>query len=79
MNLPVLVKISVYGTSTPLHFSWKGSQLFFPCSLKGYMDIMDKAAKLLLEEISWHSGEYFDVEAMVQAMTMSVIGQTAFG
>lgn len=52
------------------------------CSLKGYMKIMDDAAKLLVQEIeeAQESKErYFDIEPMVQAMTMNVIGQSAFG
>lgn len=42
---------------------------------------MDKGAKLLVEEIGDYAGskKYFEIEKMVQAMTMSVIGQAALG
>lgn len=52
------------------------------CSLKGYMKIMDDAAKLLVAEFKEQAvseDKYFDVQPAIQAMTMSVIGQSAFG
>ena len=50
--------------------------------LESYMGIMDHAANLLVEEIGWHAkgfNSYFQIEDKIQAMTMSVIGQTGFG
>ena len=52
------------------------------CSLKGYKEIMDGAADLLVEEVKEHvegKEKYFNIYPMIQAMTMDVIGQTGFG
>ena len=46
------------------------------------MEIMDKAAQLLVLEmrdsVASHE-KYFDAQPLIQAMTMNVIGQSAFG
>ena len=56
--------------------------LYFSCSLKKYVESMDSAAKLLVEEMqdaASSNEKYVDIQPMVQAMTMNVIGQSAYG
>ena len=50
-------------------------------SLMGYIGLMDKAALLLVEELrqAAEDGKAIDMHAIIGDMTLSVIGQAAFG
>lgn len=50
-------------------------------SLMGYMGLMDKAALLLVEDLRQpaEDGQAIDMHAIIGDMTLSVIGQAAFG
>ena len=51
------------------------------CSLEGFLSLMWDAADLLTESVEMNraQGKYMDIHAMVQAMTVQVVGTTAFG
>ena len=54
--------------------------MMLPCSLEGYMGIMDRSARLLVDELSWAAGkESIDIQQPIQDMTLNVVGQSAFG
>lgn len=41
---------------------------------------MDKSAKLLVTEMGWSVGkDSIDLQPLIQDMTLSVVGQSAFG
>lgn len=50
------------------------------CSLEGYIGIMDRSARHLVTEMGWavEKGS-IDVQRPIQDMTLSVVGQSAFG
>ena len=50
-------------------------------SLENFQGLMQNSADLLVESValSAKSGEYCDIHAMVGAMTVQVVGTTAFG
>ena len=51
------------------------------CSLEGFLSLMWDAADLLADSVEVHckDDKYMDIHAMVQAMTVQVVGTTAFG
>ena len=51
------------------------------CSLGGFLSLMWDAADLLADSVEIHckDDKYMDIHAMVQAMTVQVVGTTAFG
>lgn len=51
------------------------------CSLEGFMGLMKDSADLLTDSVALYadSGEFMDIHAMVGAMTVQVVGSTAFG
>ena len=51
------------------------------CSLEGFLALMWDAADLLADsvELQRKQDKYMDIHGMVQAMTVQVVGTTAFG
>ena len=51
------------------------------CSLQNFMDLMKDSADLLVDsvELSAKEGKTMDLHAMVGAMTVQIVGTTAFG
>ena len=50
-------------------------------SLEGFLGLMWESADLLAESVEMQraEGKHMDIHAMVQAMTVQVVGTTAFG
>lgn len=57
-----------------------GSNYVLYCSLEGYIGIMERRARLLVEAMCWAADrEYLNIQQALEDMTMDVVGQTAFG
>ena len=53
----------------------------FLCSLQNFMDLMKDSADLLVDSVELYAkeGKTMDLHGMVGAMTVQVVGTTAFG